>query len=97
MPPSRGRAVPVGSRDGWCEPARGRADGHGQDGLIGAELVVGAGGSVLAQDEQTSVVWGMPGFVARAGLARAVLPLDDIPQAIVAAAQSPVRSTVGTR
>lgn len=71
--------------------------GMGQDGLIGAEQVVGAGGSVLAQDEQTSVVWGMPGFVARAGLARAVLPLDDIPRAIVAAVQAPVRSTVGTR
>jgi len=71
--------------------------GMGQDGLIGAEHVTRAGGSVLAQDEQSSVVWGMPGFVARAGLARAVLPLDAIPQAIAAAVQAPAPSAVGTR
>ena len=48
----------------------------GQDGLRGCESIRAAGGQVLAQDEETSVVWGMPGVVARAGLADAVLPLD---------------------
>jgi two-component system chemotaxis response regulator CheB len=57
----------------------------GQDGLIGAEDIRRAGGQIIAQDEESSVVWGMPGYVARAGLADAVLPLAQIPQAIVAA------------
>lgn len=52
--------------------------GMGQDGLRGAEVIRVAGGQVLAQDESSSVVWGMPGFVARAGLADAVLPLDGL-------------------
>jgi two-component system chemotaxis response regulator CheB len=52
--------------------------GMGQDGLLGARIVRGAGGTVLAQDEASSVVWGMPGFVARDGTARAVLPLHEI-------------------
>jgi two-component system chemotaxis response regulator CheB len=50
--------------------------GMGQDGLNGCEVIKGGGGSVIAQDEDTSVVWGMPGFVARAGLADRVLPLQ---------------------
>ena len=50
--------------------------GMGSDGLAGARAVVDAGGRVLVQDEATSVVWGMPGAVTRAGLADAVLPLD---------------------
>jgi two-component system chemotaxis response regulator CheB len=50
--------------------------GMGKDGLIGCEHIKEAGGQVLVQDEATSVVWGMPGFVAQAGLADAVLPLD---------------------
>ncbi|MGE0042045.1 MAG: chemotaxis response regulator protein-glutamate methylesterase [Vicinamibacterales bacterium] len=50
--------------------------GMGHDGLRGAEHVRDAGGHVLAQDEATSVVWGMPGFVAKAGLADRVLPLE---------------------
>jgi two-component system chemotaxis response regulator CheB len=52
--------------------------GMGQDGLKGAEAIRLAGGQILVQDEATSVVWGMPGFVARAGLADAVLPLDGL-------------------
>ena len=52
--------------------------GMGQDGLKGCEGIVAAGGSVIAQDEATSVVWGMPGMVARAGLCAAVLPLSGI-------------------
>lgn len=52
--------------------------GMGHDGLAGAHDIVHAGGHVLAQDEASSVVWGMPGQVALAGLASAVLPIDDI-------------------
>ena len=52
--------------------------GMGQDGLIGTRDVIEAGGTALAQDEATSVVWGMPGAVAQAGLCHAVLPLPQI-------------------
>jgi two-component system chemotaxis response regulator CheB len=52
--------------------------GMGVDGANGAADIVAAGGSVIAQDEATSVVWGMPGAVAQAGLCSAVLPLDQI-------------------
>jgi two-component system chemotaxis response regulator CheB len=52
--------------------------GMGQDGLRGCEHIGEAGGQILAQDQATSVVWGMPGFVANAGLADKVLPLDEI-------------------
>lgn len=52
--------------------------GMGQDGLAGTKCVTEAGGIAIAQDEATSVVWGMPGAVARAGLCHAVLPLSDI-------------------
>jgi two-component system chemotaxis response regulator CheB len=52
--------------------------GMGSDGLDGTRLVVEQGGAALVQDEATSVVWGMPGAVARAGLAHAVLPLTQI-------------------
>ena len=52
--------------------------GMGKDGLAGSREIVAAGGSVIAQDEFSSVVWGMPGEVARAGLADAVLPLSQV-------------------
>jgi two-component system chemotaxis response regulator CheB len=52
--------------------------GMGQDGLKGAEVIRNAGGSILAQDEASSVVWGMPGAVATAGLAEKVLPLSNL-------------------
>jgi len=52
--------------------------GMGQDGLRGAQTIISAGGSVVVQDEATSVVWGMPGAVARAGLASAILPLPEL-------------------
>jgi len=52
--------------------------GMGQDGLKGGQEISAAGGVIAAQDEATSVVWGMPGAVANAGLCSAVLPLSDI-------------------
>jgi two-component system chemotaxis response regulator CheB len=52
--------------------------GMGQDGLAGTRRVIEAGGSAVAQDEATSVVWGMPGAIAQAGLCHAVLPLPRI-------------------
>jgi two-component system chemotaxis response regulator CheB len=52
--------------------------GMGQDGLLGCQAIRDAGGLVIAQDETTSVVWGMPGAVATKGLAEQVLPLHEI-------------------
>ena len=52
--------------------------GMGHDGLAGTREVVEAGGTALAQDEASSVVWGMPGAIAQAGLCHAVLPLDQM-------------------
>jgi two-component system, chemotaxis family, protein-glutamate methylesterase/glutaminase len=52
--------------------------GMGQDGLRGAEILKAQGASILAQDEASSVVWGMPGAVVNAGLADRVLPLDQV-------------------
>jgi two-component system, chemotaxis family, protein-glutamate methylesterase/glutaminase len=52
--------------------------GMGSDGLNGARAIVAAGGNIIAQDEATSVVWGMPGQVATAGICSAVLPLPEI-------------------
>jgi two-component system chemotaxis response regulator CheB len=52
--------------------------GMGSDGMIGCRAIRDHGGSVLAQDEATSTVWGMPGAVANAGLAHRVLPLNAI-------------------
>jgi two-component system chemotaxis response regulator CheB len=57
--------------------------GMGTDGTQGATDLVAAGGSVIAQDEATSVVWGMPRSVAQAGLCSAVLPLDQIAQKVL--------------
>jgi two-component system chemotaxis response regulator CheB len=52
--------------------------GMGSDGLAGCARIHAANGRVLAQDESTSVVWGMPGLVAQAGLADRVVPLDEM-------------------
>ncbi len=52
--------------------------GMGQDGLRGCEAIRAAGGQILVQDEATSVVWGMPGAVAKAGLADQILPLGEL-------------------
>ena len=56
--------------------------GMGSDGRAGSESVVSAGGTVLVQDESTSVVWGMPGSVAGAGLAHQIVPIDEVAAAI---------------
>jgi two-component system chemotaxis response regulator CheB len=52
--------------------------GMGSDGMRGGKEIVAAGGNVIAQDEASSVVWGMPGAAAHAGICAAVLPLNQI-------------------
>ena len=52
--------------------------GMGRDGVDGARRLVACGGSVLAQDEQSCAVWGMPRAIVEAGLACAVMPPDKI-------------------
>lgn len=68
--------------------------GMGQDGLRGAQQIVDADGLVLAQDEASSVVWGMPRAVAEAGLARYVLPLSQIAPELTRLAAVGRRTTV---
>jgi two-component system, chemotaxis family, protein-glutamate methylesterase/glutaminase len=69
--------------------------GMGQDGLKGCEALSAAGASIIVQDEASSVVWGMPGFVARAGLAEKILPLEQIGGEIIrrVAAQTSLQLT----
>ena len=57
--------------------------GMGSDGMRGGKDIVAAGGSVIAQDEATSVVWGMPGAATNAGICAAVLPLNQIAPKLV--------------
>jgi two-component system chemotaxis response regulator CheB len=57
--------------------------GMGSDGMRGGKGIVAAGGSVMAQDEATSVVWGMPGAAANAGICSAILPLNQIAPKLV--------------
>ena len=57
--------------------------GMGQDGKRGAEAIVQAGGNVIAQDEASSVVWGMPRAIAEAGLAGKVISLHSIPDELL--------------
>ncbi|MGA7353534.1 MAG: CheB methylesterase domain-containing protein, partial [Acidobacteriaceae bacterium] len=70
--------------------------GMGSDGLAGSRAIRSAGGCVFAQDGATSVVWGMPGAVANAGLANKILPLDAVPAEILryvaATAARPLRT-----
>lgn len=68
--------------------------GMGQDGLEGCRALAAAGARVLVQDEASSVVWGMPGAVANAGIADETLPLDELPGRITAALRPAV---VGVR
>jgi two-component system, chemotaxis family, protein-glutamate methylesterase/glutaminase len=62
--------------------------GMGQDGLAGVRVLGASGARVLVQDEESSVVWGMPGAIAGAGLADDVLPLDALADRITAAIRS---------
>jgi two-component system, chemotaxis family, protein-glutamate methylesterase/glutaminase len=57
--------------------------GMGADGSRGGVDIANAGGTVIAQDEETSVVWGMPGATANAGACAAVMPLDEIAGRVV--------------
>jgi two-component system chemotaxis response regulator CheB len=65
--------------------------GMGHDGLAGTRRVIEAGGAAVAQDEATSVVWGMPGAVAQAGLCHAVLPLPRIAPKLLEMMRVPAR------
>ncbi|MFN3989704.1 MAG: chemotaxis-specific protein-glutamate methyltransferase CheB [Erythrobacter sp.] len=65
--------------------------GMGSDGLIGARALAAAGGTIMAQDADSSAVWGMPGVVTRAGLASLVAPPEAIGQAIMTCA-APARA-----
>src|SRR5690606_25144300 len=62
--------------------------GMGRDGLAGAQAIVEAGGWMVAQDYNSSAVWGMPGSVAKAGLASAILPPPAIAALILARHQA---------
>ena len=66
--------------------------GMGRDGIEGAADLVTAGGEVIAQDAASSVVWGMPGVVAKAGIARTVLPPDELARYVAGRALRPDRS-----
>ena len=68
--------------------------GMGQDGLRGCGQIQASGGEVLAQDEASSVVWGMPGGVARAGLADRIVPLGALADEIIQRVQRD-RQTAG--
>jgi two-component system chemotaxis response regulator CheB len=57
--------------------------GMGSDGMRGGKDIVAAGGNVIAQDEASSVVWGMPGAAANAGICSAILPLNQIASKLV--------------
>lgn len=61
--------------------------GMGHDGREGARAIGAKGGAVVVQDEATSIVWGMPGAVALAGLATAIKPLPEMAAAVIAFAQ----------
>jgi two-component system, chemotaxis family, protein-glutamate methylesterase/glutaminase len=71
--------------------------GMGQDGLRGCQSIRAQGGQIVVQDEASSVVWGMPGFVARAGLAEKVVPLGELAAEIVRRTRKsevPIRTSV---
>ena len=68
--------------------------GMGQDGLKGCEMLRMQGARIYVQDEASSVVWGMPGFVAKAGLADKILPLDRIAEEITRATTMQVAARV---
>ncbi|MEM7703335.1 MAG: chemotaxis-specific protein-glutamate methyltransferase CheB [Pseudomonadota bacterium] len=69
--------------------------GMGRDGLEGAKALVEAGGTLIAQDAETSAVWGMPGAVAKAGLASLVASPEDIGNSLMSAVIRPSASEPG--
>lgn len=69
--------------------------GMGVDGLLGSRLLYQAGAQIVVQDEATSVVWGMPGAVAKAGLADVIAPLPAISGEIVARTMTARRTQTG--
>ena len=71
--------------------------GMGADGRDGASAIRAGGGTVVVQDQATSVVWGMPGAVATAGLADEVLPLDRIAETVLRLLPSPALSAGARR
>jgi two-component system chemotaxis response regulator CheB len=81
-----------------AEACEGRAlgvilSGMGRDGVIGAQALVEAGGTIYAQDADTSAVWGMPGAVARAGLASLIAPPERLGEALAAQASAPAAAS----
>jgi two-component system chemotaxis response regulator CheB len=71
--------------------------GMGYDGLAGCRMLRQVGATVLAQDEASSVVWGMPGAVVNAGLAHRVLPLGEIARELVTLATRSSADAFATR
>lgn len=71
--------------------------GMGADGRTGCEDVVTAGGTVVVQDKASSVVWGMPGVVAAAGLAHRIVPIDQMAQVIESTVSRPATRPIGQR
>ncbi|GAA4111747.1 chemotaxis response regulator protein-glutamate methylesterase [Nocardioides fonticola] len=70
--------------------------GMGQDGLLGSRAVSEAGGYVITQDQESSVVWGMPGAVAGAGIADEILPLDTVASRLISVATRQARVPLRT-
>lgn len=66
--------------------------GMGQDGLRGCEFLREAGARIIAQDQPTSIVWGMPGYVANKGLADHVLPISQVAPEIIRQVQDSRRA-----
>ena len=66
--------------------------GMGRDGLEGGAVLTDSGGEVVAQDAASSVVWGMPGAVAKAGIARTVMPPADLARHVAGRAAGTERS-----
>ena len=60
--------------------------GMGRDGLAGSKRIVERGGAMLAQDRESSAVWGMPRAIAEAGLASAILPPADLARRVASRA-----------
>lgn len=80
----------VSAAEFWGRGALGLVlTGMGHDGRDGAVALSKRGGGVIAQDEASSVVWGMPGAVVSAGVASQILPLDQIANALAAACSGP--------